>query len=166
MTVNGAVVPPNRPSQSQDFFFNEPKEVWQFVDIPVTLTAGANELKIEKSYGYMYFDSFEVLSLTTAGETGPNGEAAFQVGTYPNPTTTGRAQVRISLGAAATVGVKVFDLLGRQVLTVPTAAMAAGADQTISLDGSGLPSGTYVYRVEARENGSVKTATGRLTVVR
>ena len=164
LTINGTAIPPNRAGRS-GFFFGGPVGVFQNVDIPVTLVAGENTFVVTKNFGYMYFDSFEALALTTAGEADPS-DASFQVSrTFPNPTT-GRAQVMVSLAEAAQVSVRVYDLLGRQVLAVAETAMAAGANQSVAVDGSALPGGTYVYRVEARQGGLLKTATGRMTVVR
>lgn len=164
LKINGTAIPSNRPP-SADFFFDGQIEVWKTVDIPVTLVAGANVFTIEKSFGYMYFDSFEILTPITAGEAGPDN-AAFRVSNaFPNPTT-GRTQVSVSLDAAAQVTVSVYDLLGRRVMLLPDVAMAAGDNQALVIDGSSLPGGTYVYRLEATQAGAMRTATGRMTVIR
>ena len=77
-------------------------------------------------------------------------------GNFPNPfnpTTT----LLFDLNAPAEVSVKVYDILGRNVLTIPARAMQAGAQQSFQLDASELASGIYMYQFEA------KTATDEIT---
>jgi hypothetical protein len=45
-------------------------------------------------------------------------------------------------------------------------ALEAGTGRAVGLDVSVLPSGAYVYRVEAALPGGVERASGRLTVLR
>ncbi len=87
-------------------------------------------------------------------------------GNYPNPfnpVTT----VRFDLPASATVTVRLYDMLGRQVDVWNQGSMAAGAQQEIQLELADLPSGMYVYRVEARAvGGDLFQGAGRLTLVK
>jgi hypothetical protein len=83
-------------------------------------------------------------------------------GNYPNPfnpTTT----ISFDLPETADVTVQVLDLLGREVMAVPSHTMSAGAGQTVQIDASNLSSGIYLYRVIARgastTNMQVKTMT-------
>lgn len=65
---------------------------------------------------------------------------------YPNPfnpTTT----LNYAIPEDAHVSLKVFDLLGLEVLTLVNEAQKAGR-HTVSLDASQLASGVYVYRVQ------------------
>jgi hypothetical protein len=92
--------------------------------------------------------------------------AAFAVGAaFPNPLRT-EGTLRLDLPAAAEVAVTLYDVLGREVLTVPPQPMAAGTAREVALDVRSLPSGVYLYRVEAALPGSTEQASGRLTVVR
>lgn len=61
-----------------------------------------------------------------------------------NPTTT----IRFTLPEAARVSVQVFDINGRFVGSRPAVSLPEGV-QRITFDGSGLPSGIYVYRLTA-----------------
>ena len=97
------------------------------------------------------------------------GEAVPDVfalrGNYPNPfnpTTT----LRFDLDAPAWVGVRVFDLAGREVLALRERAVAAGPNRTLRLDASGLPSGLYLYRVTARSARRTQTRVGMMTLVK
>ncbi len=91
--------------------------------------------------------------------------AAFRLhGNSPNPlasTTT----LRFDLPAQADVTVRVYDTMGREVMK-RTAALAAGADRTLALDGAALAAGVYVYRLEATLGGRAEVRTGRFAVVR
>jgi hypothetical protein len=85
-------------------------------------------------------------------------------GAAPNPSA-GATSLRLSLDAAATVAVDVFDTLGRRVLSVPAAAVPAGPGHSVRLEAA-LPSGVYVARVTAEAAGDVRVRTTRFTVAR
>jgi hypothetical protein len=66
---------------------------------------------------------------------------------YPNPfnaTTT----IQFLLPEPERVTIKVFDLLGRELATLVSAAFPVGTHQ-VPWDASSLPSGVYVYHMEA-----------------
>lgn len=67
----------------------------------------------------------------------------------PNPTASGRAELRYELEASTTVTIEIFDLLGKRIATPqPPTAQAAGA-YTLSLDARDLRAGLYVVRLTA-----------------
>lgn len=66
---------------------------------------------------------------------------------YPNPFNP-TTQIPYELKAAAEVTLKVFDLTGREVATLVNGYQSAGA-HSVSFDGSGLASGTYLYTLKA-----------------
>jgi hypothetical protein len=73
---------------------------------------------------------------------------------YPNPfnpTTT----IRYELPQAAKVTLKVYDVLGREIVTLVDQAKEAGVYE-VKFDGSNLPSGIYLYRMEAGPTVSTK----------
>ena len=86
-------------------------------------------------------------------------------GNYPNPFNP-VTNIRFDLPNAAEVSVDVFDMLGRNVLSVPAQPMAAGQARGIRIDGSNLASGLYLYRVTARMEGAVQIQTGRMTLLK
>ena len=86
-------------------------------------------------------------------------------GAHPNPfnaTTT----LRIDLPEDAEVGVEIFDVTGRRVMTLPPRSFPAGAGHSFRIDGTSLASGSYVYRVSVVGGGATQTASGNLTLVR
>jgi hypothetical protein len=61
--------------------------------------------------------------------------------------------IRYELPEASAVKVQVFDVLGRVVATVVNERRDAGIYE-VPFNASGLSSGTYFYRLEARSSGS------------
>jgi hypothetical protein len=64
---------------------------------------------------------------------------------YPNPFNPATA-ISYQLSAVSRVSLKVFDLLGREVVTLAEEEQEAGYHQAV-FDGSGLSSGTYVCQL-------------------
>ena len=84
---------------------------------------------------------------------------------YPNPSRTA-ARIYFDLPRAAKVSLSVFDVLGRQVLALPSQSLPSGTGHFLRVEASGLPSGTYFYRVTAQTSTGTEVDTGRLTVVK
>lgn len=91
-------------------------------------------------------------------------EFAFH-GNLPNPFNA-RTALSFDLPEAAEVTVEVFDVMGRRVLNVDNKALNAGAEQRIELDGSGLASGVYVFRMRAEGASQTWTQAGQITLAR
>jgi hypothetical protein len=70
-------------------------------------------------------------------------------GNYPNPFNPSTS-IRFDLPEASEVRLQVFDLLGREVATVLNKAMEAG-QHAVTWEAGTLPSGVYLYRLEAGE---------------
>jgi flagellar hook assembly protein FlgD len=90
----------------------------------------------------------------------PNGLELL--GSFPNPARS-RATVRFAIPeqmSADNVRLELYDLLGRQVKTIPAAEASGRVEQT--LDVSNLPSGTYLLRLSA----GGQTQTQQVTIVR
>ncbi|MFH1861553.1 MAG: T9SS type A sorting domain-containing protein, partial [bacterium] len=66
---------------------------------------------------------------------------------YPNPFNPSTT-LRFDLPEAAQVTLEVFDVAGRVVGAIHELPLPAGTHQ-IPFDGSGLPSGMYIYRLTA-----------------
>ena len=108
--------------------------------------------------------SFMVGTVDTEGQAGlPTVFRADSA--YPNPANA-EAGISIDLPVAAEVRVSLYDVLGREVASVPAQALEAGTNQELKLDLSGLPSGVYLWRTEAIGVSGTERASGQLTVVR
>ncbi len=66
---------------------------------------------------------------------------------YPNPFNP-ETRIGFRVSGSGRVSLKVFDVLGREVLTLVDEAMQSG-DHQVTLDASGLASGMYFYRLNA-----------------
>ncbi|MEL7362211.1 MAG: 5'-nucleotidase C-terminal domain-containing protein, partial [Bacteroidota bacterium] len=92
-------------------------------------------------------------------------DAFALVGAYPNPFSSG-TQIAFDLPQRADVTVQVYDMLGREVVSMSRQDLAPGFGQTFRLDGRGLASGVYVYRLSADLGAASAVATGRVTLVK
>ncbi len=86
-------------------------------------------------------------------------------GNLPNPFSS-RTAISFDLPEAAEVSVEVYDVMGRRVMTVDKGAMNAGADQRVEINGSGLASGVYVYRVNVAGASETWVRSGQITLTR
>ena len=68
---------------------------------------------------------------------------------YPNPFNP-TTVVRYQVPAASDVKLVVFDLLGREVSVLVNERRSAGVHE-VTFNGSNLASGTYFYRIQARD---------------
>ena len=79
---------------------------------------------------------------------------------YPNPTTAS-ATVALTLEKASDVRVVVYNVLGRRVALLAEGPLEIGTHR-FALDGSGLPAGVYLVRVESGE----RRLSQRITLLR
>lgn len=79
---------------------------------------------------------------------------------YPNPFA-GRTSVDLTVAQAQDVTIEVYNVLGQRVATLFEGAMQANVLQTFVFDASGLPSGTYLIRVD----GETFNDTHRITLL-
>lgn len=86
-------------------------------------------------------------------------------GSYPNPFTT-RAAITFDLPEDAHITLTMYDVLGREVENIDAGTLAAGTNRRIEIDGTGLASGSYVYRLRAELPQGPATLTGRLIRMR
>ena len=69
---------------------------------------------------------------------------------HPNPFS-GSTSIQFTLAESSQVRLTIFDVLGREVERVLDSTRDAGT-HTVQVDVSGLPGGTYVYRLETPSN--------------
>ena len=66
---------------------------------------------------------------------------------YPNPFNPS-TKITFSIASDALVSLKVFDLLGQEIITLIDQDLSAGI-HTYNFDAAGFNSGVYFYRIEA-----------------
>jgi len=138
--------------------------------------AGAGTVSSPRNYTYSINDlapgsyAFRLMQVDYDGSFVYSKEVETQVtlpatfllsAPYPNPFNP-TAQVDLAVGATQQIGVALYDLTGRQVLTVYDGLLHANTQRTLSLDASFLPSGTYLLRVQ----GESFSATRPLTLLK
>ena len=102
----------------------------------------------------------------TDTETGAELPTEFALkGNYPNPFNP-TTSISLDLPETAEVTVQVLDLLGREVMAIPSQTMHAGANQTVQIDASSLSSGIYLYRVIARTAGDTHMQVKTMTLLK
>ena len=69
---------------------------------------------------------------------------------YPNPFD-GRTTVRFTTEGTQQLTLTLYDSVGRTVRTLWSGTATAGSEETVVIDGSDLPSGTYTVRLEGRD---------------
>jgi len=87
--------------------------------------------------------------IETAAPEAPNQSHALEAEAYPNPFNP-QATIRYAVPEAGPVTLRVYDVLGRAVATLADGPRAAGTHEAV-FEATGLPSGTYVYRLEAAD---------------
>lgn len=86
-------------------------------------------------------------------------------GNYPNPFNPSTT-IQFDLPQDADVTVQVFDMLGREVMTVASQQVKAGANRALQIDAGTLASGTYLYRIVARTEVKTLVDTGKMMLVK
>jgi spore coat protein CotH len=127
-----------------------PDDIWNESGFPFTKSGDA------ASGGFTCWipagvpDPFEELDEGDAGEASlPDDFTLFDP--YPNPFNP-TTVIRFQLPEAARVALEVFDVNGRLVPLgqwTPTTEYFSAGTHEITFDGSGLPSGVYIYRLTA-----------------
>ncbi len=82
-----------------------------------------------------------------------SGERVLQFGlhqNFPNPFNPSTT-IQFSVATSSSVHMKLFDVTGKEVVTLANETYAPGSHE-ITFSATGLPSGIYFYRLEARDN--------------
>ena len=79
---------------------------------------------------------------------------------YPNPFNA-QTMIRFSLPEAGPVRLDIYDILGRKIGTPYSGALTAG-EQGVVWNAAGLPSGVYLYRLDA----DGRSLSGKMTLLK
>ncbi|MEJ5306662.1 MAG: T9SS type A sorting domain-containing protein, partial [Ignavibacteria bacterium] len=77
---------------------------------------------------------------------------------YPNPSNPSTT-ISFTIEKDGPVTLKVYDILGREIVTLVNSELKAGEIHRVKFDGSNLSSGVYFYRLESNNKGLVKKFT-------
>lgn len=85
---------------------------------------------------------------------------------WPNPVYDGKTLIRYYLKDNATVNIKIMDLAGDLVTTIPNAPGIGGVDNEVEWNVGGIQSGIYFARIEANGAGGNGVAIIKIAVVK
>lgn len=106
------------------------------------------------------------ITITVSNEDIDELPSAFKVhGNYPNPfnpTTT----IQFDLAEPASVRVEIYDISGRNVLSIPGRQYLSGNDHIAQVDASGLSSGIYMYRLIAESGQNTYVESRKMTLLK
>jgi hypothetical protein len=106
-------------------------------------------------YNWQGYAQWSVKATITDVQSTPSTPTDYNLSqNYPNPFNPTTA-INFSLPKSGNVTLKVYDLLGREVATLVSGYLPAGAHNT-KFDASKLASGMYVYRLQAGTYTAVK----------
>lgn len=141
-------------------------ENWAGTPVQVSSTPSAITTLYDSENSYLYAGtpaSSVWRSYYGTGTEGPSSAVVpgFSLSVHPNPVSGGLASVSFDLPSSGAAGIAVYDIAGRQVLSVPTADLSEGA-HTVSLSTVTLTPGVYFARLSHHG----VSATARMVVTR
>jgi hypothetical protein len=74
---------------------------------------------------------------------------------YPNPFST-NTKIRFKVKEAANTNLKVYNAFGQEVTVLYSGEAKPGVDYEFNFDGTGMPAGLYIYRLENGNNSASK----------
>ncbi len=109
---------------------------------------GGDTLYIYTLKGLSVFDTIRVHGLTVDVENTPNVPSNFSLSqNYPNPFNPS-TKISYSIAGLSKVSLKVYDILGREVVTLVNEEKPAGKYE-VNFNASHLASGVYFYQLKA-----------------
>ena len=81
---------------------------------------------------------------------------------YPNPTSDHTTFV-IDSPSLTIININLWDILGRNILSLPNIRLPSGKQQEVKLNNIDLPSGIYLYQITSTQNDKL-THTGKLVI--
>jgi hypothetical protein len=117
------------------------------------LTAGAHTIVISGATAFVDYVQLIKEVIGAVGKNGPPSEYALEQN-YPNPFNPSTT-INFSIGKVSNVKLRVYNILGQQVMTLVDTRMNPGP-QSVVFDAGKLSSGVYFYRLEAGSFTSVK----------
>jgi hypothetical protein len=97
--------------------------------------------------GAIDLGAYELIALPHVGGTAAGPRCLRLEQNYPNPFNP-RTTIVYNVGSRASIELKVFDVLGREVATLVKDDAPPG-EHTVTWDATGMPGGVYYYRLVA-----------------
>jgi hypothetical protein len=136
--------------------------------IDMMVDGDVSETRVLQVHEKLVIENERVTALRIRNAGDPQGDLPERFslrGNYPNPFNP-QTTVVFNLPEDARVRVTLFDMLGRQVMTLPDAEFSSGAGRQISIDASSLASGMYLYQLKADMATRSEVQMGRMTLLK
>ena len=124
------------------------------------LYLGPEKLEQRGAGSNMFVAKYDAATITSSETIQELPSTATLTSNYPNPFTHSTT-IEYALPASGPVHLSVYDVLGREVAILVDGVQHTGKHTSV-FDGTSLPSGTYLYRLEA--TGQVRT--GPMTLMK
>ena len=108
----------------------------------------------------MFVAKYDAATITSSETTPELPSTATLTSNYPNPFTHATT-IEYALPSSGHVHLSIYDMLGREVATLVDDIRHTGRHAAV-FDGTSLPSGTYLYRLEA----AGQARTGLMTLMK
>ncbi len=125
-------------------------DIWQSVQTAVQLSEGPQIIRIYASRGGFRLNWIQLSPTTGMDNNGENIVEEFRLSqNYPNPFNPSTI-ITYQIPKSRHVRLTVYDLLGREIMTLVNEEMRPGSYQA-TFNGTNLASGVYFYRLQAGE---------------
>ncbi len=125
-----------------------------------TLYLGPDKLEQRGGGLNMFVAKYDAATITSSETTPELPSTATLTSNYPNPFTHATT-IEYALPVSGQVRLSVYDMLGREVVILVDSVQHAGKHAAV-FDGTSLPSGTWLYRLEAEG----QARTGLMTLMK
>lgn len=109
-------------------------------------------LNMTDNIKYFYYNCFNLIGITPVGTTVPDKYSLEQ--NYPNPFNP-VTNIVFEMPKSGFVNLKVYDALGRELVTLVSQQMQAGK-YSADWNAENYPSGVYFYRLESEDFSSTR----------
>ena len=112
-----------------------------------------------------FSSSVDVVEVTSVeAETLPTAFEVFQ--NYPNPFNPS-TQIKFAVPSAQKVSVEIFNIIGQRVAVLANGQNYSAGFHSVTFDASKLSSGTYIYRVMAKDaNGNANISSKSMILIK
>lgn len=122
--------------------------IWKLLKIKIAQTCDYCVQTLTYQYRLKQIDLDGRYSISSIVEVTMNPNEFSLAQNYPNPFNPGTT-INFSLAKEFNVSLKVFDLLGQEIISLLSNEFMNAGSYSYKFDASSLASGTYIYRLEA-----------------
>ena len=139
------------------YWFDETRAAWRIVNTSDPLAESG------RVWAQLpHFSLYRIMEYLPGREELLNADMAYS---YPNPARGGTLAFKYYLGDKADVTVDVYNVAGELIAHIEKTGNPAGIVSEMEWNISGIASGTYIYRIEARSGSKTKAIKKKLAII-